>query len=325
MTTEFRAPPIDLALWKVMGHVYFASGSSAPADIRGLARWLHPIGVSIPALSERALVEIEYLTHGHTPVFVDTGAFSEVAMKGGRPVVVAPISDTSWEERIAVELRLTRALGPAAYCVAPDCVGDQTETLRRMSRFAREMGEVRALGGRVVVPLQRGAMSTAAFDAACSSALGFDDYVRGIPGNKDAMPLVELESFLRAARPPAIHVLGMGPRSTTFHAFCDTMRRLGRGVAISYDSNLIAAHVGRANGRAGAPRALTALQAALAGDSGDKAREDAVAMLVGPSMLMARAALAGLVGLREAAPALPSLFDAFADTAPVTSSKDRTP
>jgi len=148
-------PPIELALWMTMGHVYFASGSSAPADVRGLARWLHPIGVSIPALSESALLEIERLAPFSIPIFVDTGAFGEVDIINGRPVVVARISDTSWKERLAVELRIARALGPMAYCVAPDCVGDQAETLRRMSLFFAEMRELHTLGARVVVPLQR--------------------------------------------------------------------------------------------------------------------------------------------------------------------------
>ncbi len=308
--SDFPAVSLDLALWFTMGHVYFASGSSAPADIRGLARWLHPIGVSIPALSAPALVEVERTAHLSIPVFVDTGAFSEVAMKAGRPVVVAPITDEVWKERIAVELRVASALGPMAYVVAPDCVGDQAETLRRMTRFADEVRELRGRGARVVVPLQRGAMSTSAFDAACSTALGFDDYVRAIPGNKDAMPLFELEAFLRASRPAALHVLGMGPRSSSFPAFCDLLHRHGRGVAVSYDSNLIAAQVGRSNGRGGAPRPLTALQAALAGGSGDRAREDAVAMLVGPAMMLARLARAGhpWVDLRYRRPQ-PSLLD----------------
>lgn len=310
MTSTLLLPPVDLALWKVMGHVYFASGSSAPADVRGLARWLHPIGVSIQALSANALLEIERLAGLPVQVFVDTGAFSEVAMVDGRPRVVAPISDASWKDRLSVELRIARALGPMAYCVAPDCVGDQAETLRRMRLFAVELRELHALGARVVVPLQRGALSTTSFDVACAEAIGFDSYVRAIPGNKDAMPLFELEAFLRSSRPAALHILGMGPRSASFPAFCDVLRRLGQGVEVSYDSNLIAANVGRSNGRAGAPRALTALQAALAGDSGDKAREDAVAMLVGPSMLMANAALAGLVSVQRAQ-AMPSLFDIF--------------
>lgn len=312
MSAELPAPLFDLALWMTMGHIYFASGSSAPADLRGLARWLHPIGVSIPALSAPAILEIERLAGLPVQVFVDTGAFGEVDIINGRPVVVARISDAVWKERLAVELRIARALGPMAYCVAPDCVGDQAETLRRMSLFSAEMRELHSLGARVVVPLQRGALSTASFDAACSDALGFDGYVRAIPGNKDAMPLFELEAFLRTSKPAALHVLGMGPRSPSFPAFCDVLHRLGQGVEVSYDSNLIAAHVGRTNGRGGAPRSLTALQAAIAGESGEKAREDAVALLVGPAMLIARAAMAGLVGLRRR-PVQGSMFDSFAD------------
>lgn len=88
----------------------------------------------------------------------------------------------------------------------------------------------------------------------------------------------------------------MGPRSPRFLDFCDVIRRFGEGVAISYDSNLIAAHVGASNGPGGMPRALTALQAeieALGPVHAEKAREDAVAWLVGPSMMAARLAMQG--------------------------------
>lgn len=299
--------------WLQMGHIYFASGSSAVADLRGLTRWLHPVGVSIPDLGEPALMEIEKLAGLEVPVFVDTGAFAEVEATPQGLQVVRPIDDGAWDVRVAVGLRIARALGAQAYVVAPDRVGDQGETLRRMRRHREAMGALRSLGARVVVPLQRGIDSTARFDIACAEALGFDDYVRAVPGNKDAMPLVEIERFLRARKPKALHVLGMGPKSARFLDFCDVLRRFGEGVAVSYDSNLIAAHVGASNGPGGGPRFLTAMQAALmaqGGQAAERARELAVASLVGPSMMTARLAMAGHPWVRTLYPPVQhSLFD----------------
>lgn len=204
MPFHFLPPTsFNLCTWLQMGHTYFASGSSAVADLRGLTRWLHPVGVSIPDLGERALVEVEKLAGLEVPVFVDTGAFAEVEATTRGFHVVRPIDDGAWDTRVAVGLRIGRVLGAQAYVVAPDRVGDQVETLRRMRRHREAMGALRALGARVVVPLQRGARTTAAFDHACAEALGFDDYVRAVPGNKDAMPLVELEaSFVPAGQRP---------------------------------------------------------------------------------------------------------------------------
>lgn len=311
MPAAVHAPPLDLADWLVHGHTYFASGSSALADLRGLARWLHPIGVSIPELAGPALYALERLAPLSIPVFVDTGAFSEMTFEAVVPQVVAPITDETWERRLAVSTRIARALGPHAYCVAPDRVGDQDETLRRLALFAPVVRGWHACGARVVVPLQRGALSTLAFREAAVRALGLgaEDIVPALPGNKDATPLDEMERFLRAARPKALHLLGLGPRNARFHAVHALFERLAPGCALSYDSNLLAAYVGHTNGRGGGARVLTSLQVACLGGDAERAREDAVAFMVGPPMLLARAKLAGL--LRRAAPPVQrGLFDA---------------
>lgn len=205
-----------------MTPLYFASGVSAPADLRGFARIGHPLGVSLPALSAPA------------------------------------IRSRRW----------------------PACDAGH-----------RSVRKVRRLGARVIVPIQRGALTAAAFDRACGEALGFTDYVRAIPGNKAAMPPAELERYLREARPAAVHVLGCGPRSPRFTALADVLRRLAPGAAISCDSNLIAAHVGRGNGPGGGPRLLTAIQHGGRSpwqDFGPKDRETAIIFAFGPGLWFQR-------------------------------------
>ncbi len=267
----------------------FVSGASAPADLRGLLRFSVPVGVSVPDLSAPAL---EYLlAQAQRPlvqVFVDSGAFGEVEVVDGTLRVVAPITESAWAHRVDVALRVARAFGSRALVVAPDRVGNQDETLVRLRRWSAEMALVRATGARIVVPLQRGDLSTAAFEREAASALGFADFTSGIPGNKEAMPAEELEAYLRACRPRALHLLGVGPRSRRLPALLNLCRRLIPGVRVSCDSNALAALVGRSNGRGGGPRCLTAQQAAFAAELGEeRAREEAIAMIFGPSHLYA--------------------------------------
>lgn len=250
-----------------MRPLYFVSGASAPADIRGLARFSVPFGVSLTELSAAGLEAIcEHHAMPLLRVFADSGAFSEV---DDTCAVVRPIDDAAWTERVRTMHRLAAVFGPPAplgdhgprlYVVAPDRVADQPETLRRLALHAEAMRACHALGARVVVPIQRGAMTAGAFDRACCEALGFDAFVRGIPGNKAAMPLEELEGFLRARRPPAVHLLGVGPRGPSYSPLTGLVRRVLGDVPVSCDSNALAASVGRTNGRGGGPRLLTALQ-----------------------------------------------------------------
>ena len=67
-------------------------------------------------------------------------------------------------------------------------------------------------------------MSAALFFDAAACLIG-GPFVCGIPGNKAAMPPGELEDFLRARRPRAVHLLGVGPKSPRFRPLLDVLRR----------------------------------------------------------------------------------------------------
>lgn len=277
--------------------LYFVSGASAMSDLRGLLRLSVPLGISIQELSAPALeVLFEHACLPFVRIFVDSGAFSEVDRTGR---VVDPITDEEWTRRVAVMLRVALAFGTRATIVAPDCVGNQAETLRRLRRHAVAMRAARAAGARIVVPIQRGDQAPASFAAAAAEAIGFDDFVAGIPGNKIAMPTSELEAFLRARRPRAIHLLGMGPKNARFQKLVDVVRRLAPGADLSCDSQAFTAQSGRTNGEDGGPRALTSWQDAMEGRSSpvmesapphvsETSREDAVLMTFAPSALFWR-------------------------------------
>jgi len=267
---------------------YFASGASAPHDMRGFVRALHPFGVSLPELSE-AMVD-ELCGQGHLPlrVFVDTGAFSEVGpAPGGGLQVVAPITDEAWRARLAVALRIARAFGNRATIVAPDRVADQTETLARLRQYRTEVHAIRATGARIVVAIQMGEQAPAAFDAACCAALGFDDFVRGIPGNKAAMPTRALEEYLRAVQPPGVHLLGIGLANRRLPGLLAMMRRVVPVAALSCDSAMLASQTGRCNGAGGGVRALTALQDEILADGVADAGE-ARTLAISSTLLLAK-------------------------------------
>ena len=204
--------------------------------------------------------EIETLKASGSQVFVDSGAFGEVRFdpQAGRMVDVRPITDADWHTRLDAYDRIAAALGSSCYLVAPDKVGDQAETLRRLARYAPRVRALRELGANVIVPLQRGELSGAEFDRECSRILGFSDYVRGIPSKKAAATVEEIAELSRSLPADArIHLLGLGPFGERYGK---VIAAIDRAPALVFcDSVRIKALVGRTNGRGGGARILTVL------------------------------------------------------------------
>ena len=119
---------------------YFASGLSDPGEVRGVTLAGYHVGVSCSELRPRLLDEVEACVREHSVrVFVDSGAFSEVAVVDRAVVTVRPLSAADWEKRLAIYERLARSCGRNAYLVAPDKVGEQLETLARLKRYASRL------------------------------------------------------------------------------------------------------------------------------------------------------------------------------------------
>jgi hypothetical protein len=236
----------------VSRHLYFASGSNQPVEIEGFARIGHAVGVSAAHLSPNGEAALHALAGRGVPVFVDSGAFSEVRFcDDGPPIVVKPMGLDAWRDVMALYERLGRTLGSQLHVVAPDRIGDQDATLSRLKRHRSELARLRALGVNIIVPIQRGPMRQAAFDRRCAHAIGFSDYVRGIPSKKKATSIEELEEFMSVARPARVHLLGMGLTNRQFPAFAAAATRYG--ATLTCDSNLLKASVGRNNGRGNHP------------------------------------------------------------------------
>lgn len=231
------------------GVIDFASGSNHAGEIRGLFEAKHAIGLAAPEVNAAAERELVRLAGTGRPVFIDSGAFSEVAFGPNGPVDVRPLTDDDWHDRLSLYERLARTLGRQLYVVAPDKVGDQQATLARMSRYRHEIEQIKMFGAHILAPIQKGSMSMADFDRAVEATLGHGDYVRAIPMKKDATTLDDLVAFLQERRPRRVHLLGLGSASRSADAVLKAVKTAVPGIVITMDSNKIVAKAGRTGGK----------------------------------------------------------------------------
>jgi hypothetical protein len=230
--------------------VNYTSGTNRLSDIRGALAAGAPIGVDISRLSKAAIKE---LLASSAPVFLDSGAFGEVAMRYGRAAIVHPISDDQWNRRLDNYLRITRQIGRKrrqllacrrVTVVAPDCVGNQELTLQRLARFRDRVRQIHAAGADVVVPMQMGRLNVLEFFKHAHCILGFE-IVAGMPMNKAATTANAIQELLRDIKPERIHLLGMGTRNRKAGPIISLIRRLAPTTLISMDANCIRAAVGK--------------------------------------------------------------------------------
>lgn len=233
---------------------YYASGSNHVGEIEGFGDIGHPVGLTIADARADAIDAARIVP---VPVFVDSGAFGEVEMTPTGPVIKRGITDDDWRGRLARMLAIARRPRGDVSVVAPDCVGDQGETLSRLRRFLPELAQIAAAGARVLVPVQRGEVAMAAFwREAAALVAGVCSPVPALPMKKAATTAAELAAFAAEVRPADIHLLGIGPRSRRWQGALEALGFAGCE-HVSADSVLILAHVGRSNGIGGAPRRLT--------------------------------------------------------------------
>lgn len=243
--------------------VHFASGSNHRGEILGFARAGLDLGVAVQELDNAGQAEhaLRSLAGSTVRVFVDSGAFSEIAFTASGPVVAKPIADGEWLERLATYRRLAVALGAQLFAVAPDMVAFQDGTLRRQATHAAAVRDLVQKGANVIVPVQKGSIPMAEFFALELRALGLEasQVVAGIPCKKDATSPADLAEFCRVAQPARVHLLGIGPQSrgARFAQLVAAVRENTPGCEVYCDSVRIAAMVGR-DGKGGKARPLTA-------------------------------------------------------------------
>ena len=238
---------------------YFASGSHAPSSILGLADANHPIGIAAPELSVTAEGHLHRMGRESPPVFLDSGAFSEVAMVDGLLTVVRPMSESDWIERLDLYKRLAKSLGPRLCVVAPDRVGSQVETLERLRRYASHIREVSQLDSEILVCLQRGDLDPVEFYRRACEIVACP-LTPAFPMNKAPSPPEVVAAFCGAVKPHRVHLLGLGPVDKRTPELLNLIGEASSSTLVSLDSVLVRRLAGRTNGPGGGPRLLTRLQ-----------------------------------------------------------------
>lgn len=236
---------------------HFASGVNHRGEIRGFALSGRHVGITFTTVRAALLAELEiYSGPGCLlRVFVDSGAFSEVEFDpaAGQFVTVKPITEEGWRKRFDLYKKIATWFRRRAYLVATDKVGDQVETLARLTRWALEIAACAALGAQIIVPVQKGALPMSEMFRRSCAILGLRETpIAGIPMMKDATSLEDLAELV-ASMPwydCRIHLLGLGPRSPKFAPAIRCIKRLRPNAVITSDSVLIAAMSGRGGKKA---------------------------------------------------------------------------
>lgn len=191
---------------------YFASGANSPGDMLGLIDCSMDWGCSVSELTPRWELGVQYTQDTDVLTFWDSGAFSEMSFSSGRPKVKYPINHEDWLARLDIYLWVAHRLGPSAYLVAPDQIGVQSVTLKRLKRYADYMQRCRDFGAEVIVPHQSGELGLEDFTHEAELLLGFDDFVVGFPMKRGVTSLVTVRAYCEEMQPSRVHLLGMGPR-----------------------------------------------------------------------------------------------------------------
>ncbi len=185
---------------------------------------------------------------------MDSGAFSEVSFERGELQVVAPIGDADWRKRLAIYLRLAESLGENALMVAPDQVGNQQETLKRLSRYRVELRKIASTGAILLLPLQVGQLSHADFFREAVRAAGVP-LTPAAPMKKAPTSNDALIEFLQQVKPTHLHLLGIGMENRRAARLIRILRHYAPQVRLTLDSNRLRATTGK-------HRSLTMNQAA---------------------------------------------------------------
>ncbi len=225
----------------------FASGTNQAGQIRAFGDLGLDVGAAVPELREPALRAPESLAGKGVAVFVDSGAFSEVKFGADGPRVVKPLGPDHWERVFRIYERLAAVLGSQLWVVAPDKVGYQRGTLRRLRRYRERVVGLLDSGANVLVALQKGATTQATFAAQVDLVLGRRNWVAAVPARKGATSPTEIAELLDARPLPHLHLLGRGPRSRSIKRYLAPFA--GRETTVSLDACWVTQNVGRDNGR----------------------------------------------------------------------------
>lgn len=239
----------------------FASGSQSPGDQVGFARAGFPPGAAMLRLEKNGRwtwlcgptrgaplscwqTLIRVAEELGSPVFVDSGAFSEFLP--GAPTIPSRL----WDQVLEAQAELAERIGDKLLVVLPDKVGSQAVTLRRLERHQDAIGRILDAGAHGVVVMHRGPKDTVDFAQAVADVLGREDFVLGFPTVRAGPTPEEIHQALRDLPwwPAGVHLLGLGPRSAQWGDFAEALRELPPGTWLSADAVMTRGLVGRETG-----------------------------------------------------------------------------
>jgi len=204
---------LDLFLWSGIGDATELAAARSTGTGVGVTALTRSTAVPLGPTLRQAISQIPR----NTALFVDSGAYSAEGagvnldrhFVGGRP---------AWDFIFDSYRELAKGRRrDNTFVVAPDKIGDQATTLRRLARHAPAL---RALSRRatVLVALQPGEEPPWRFAREVDGLIG-EGWVPALPlagrGWRRALRPAWLERFVALRRPARIHLLGAGPPSQT--------------------------------------------------------------------------------------------------------------
>jgi len=206
--------------------IVFRSGMSSKSDLAGAVAAGVPIGVVAGNLTTgaRFMTLPRHLDNGQ-PVFVDSGAFSEDSSD-------LPMD---WEDilRRYDDIALMTRCPANLYVVAPDCVGNQAETLRLLATWSARIKALINQGVNVIVPIQCGALPGQQMIERVASILETRQFIAGIPSARAAMSIAECQTLSHRA----FHILGRVQMNEEQRDRVKALRFRNPGATVNADAN----------------------------------------------------------------------------------------
>jgi len=230
----------------------FASGVNEAREIRGFSLARIPIGFSAGHVREEAITELH---RSELPLFADSGAFSEVVATSEGLLLTNSISHQGWLDRLTLFQALAETHGSRLSLVVPDRVEDQEYTLGLLARYRQQLQSMGATGARLLVPVQRGALTGGVFYRQACDVAGVPMHP-ALPMKKAGMSHGQVLAFVRENRPAHVHLLGMGYQRTAAKKLINRLLNSFGKLTLSLDSNRLRAVTGQ-------QRPMTQLETAL--------------------------------------------------------------
>lgn len=211
----------------------FASGLSAPGNLKAFARAGFPAGFVATLMSARTRSLVAGYVELGGEVFIDSGAFSMKVPD------FAPVMECYLE--LASTIQDDEARGRLSI-VAPDVVGDQVATLELLAKWAPVLQVLEDSGVRILIPLQKGELKNGDLFEAIDEAVNSMNWTPAFPCKKAATSPEEILEFVERTWVEDLHCLGLGGDKLT--ELARQVREICPQTRVTGDSNKLRAMVG---------------------------------------------------------------------------------